>query len=606
MSRMNITTKLALVFILFGTVLLLGLALPIYINFRSTLQNTTNTELLATAIEKQAALNYWVDERILDIETIPSHPHLIAEIEDLADNQSGSGFASLRHDHILDSLMMHIGSGKQFEEIMLLAPESGQVILSTNPAAEGVFLENRPFFINGKHSTFVQTLYYSVLKQAPAMTISTPIRSANDRLLVVMAARMHLAEMDAIINRRTGLRQSDDSYLINTSGLFVTQPRLLAEPAVLQLGIHTPAIEHCLQHNSGVANLDDYHGIPVVSVYRWLPSQKLCLIVEIDQAEAFAPVRRLGTTMALSGGLVFMVGSIAAFFIAKTFTRPIQQLVVGAEEMGKGNLAYQIEINSKDEIGQLTNEFNRMGSSLFIAETKLQQRAELLETANKELEAFSYSISHDLRTPLRAMSGFSRILIDEHGQQLTKDVKGYLHKILRNTQQMSNLIDDLLLFSRMGRQVINMQKVSCEDIIIKALEELENEQAGRKIRLVVGKLPMCQADPVLIKQVFVNLLSNALKFTAKKKIAKIAVGFEKINKEAVYFVKDNGVGFDMRYVDKLFGVFQRLHSSADFEGTGVGLAIVQRIIQRHGGRVWAEAEVDKGAVFYFTLGGSDG
>ncbi len=238
-------------------------------------------------------------------------------------------------------------------------------------------------------------------------------------------------------------------------------------------------------------------------------------------------------------------------------------------------------------------------------EQRVIERTAQLEAANRELESFSYSVSHDLRAPLRAMNGFSRILVEEYGKQLPQEAQRYLDLVQENSHKMGKLIDDLLLFSRMGKQALNVRDVNCAEIVEQSLAELQTEREDRKIEVALGKLPVCRADSILLKQVFMNLLTNAFKFTKVKKNARVEVGSKIIKGETVYFVKDNGVGFDMQYVGKLFGVFQRLHSAAEFEGTGVGLAIVQRIIHRHGGRVWAEAEVDKGASFYFTLGGKD-
>ncbi|MFH1446971.1 MAG: ATP-binding protein, partial [Chloroflexota bacterium] len=225
-----------------------------------------------------------------------------------------------------------------------------------------------------------------------------------------------------------------------------------------------------------------------------------------------------------------------------------------------------------------------------------------LEALNQDLESFTYSIAHDLRAPLRAVNGFSRILVEEFGKQLPEEAKHYLSRIQDNTNQMGSLIDDLLGFSRLGQQVVNIQSINCEEMVNTVLDNLKPQLSGRSVKISVAELPSFFADPALMKQVWINLLSNAIKFTAHTKLARIEVGAKETKQDIVYFVKDNGVGFDMRYADKLFKVFQRLHSRTEFEGTGVGLAIVQRIIARHGGRIWAEAEVDKGAAFYFTLG----
>lgn len=230
----------------------------------------------------------------------------------------------------------------------------------------------------------------------------------------------------------------------------------------------------------------------------------------------------------------------------------------------------------------------------------LQRRTIDLAAANKELEAFSYSVSHDLRAPLRAINGFSRILSNEYATQLAPEAKRYLQMTQHNAQQMGQLIDDLLSFSRLGRSQLKKQQVAPTAIVYDVLTALRHEQENREIEILISDLPTCQGDWALLKQVWINLLANALKFTRQRQIARIEVGYEQED-EVVYFVKDNGVGFDMQYVHKLFGVFQRLHRAEEYDGTGVGLAIVRRIIERHGGRVWAKAEVNQGATFYFTL-----
>jgi signal transduction histidine kinase/CHASE3 domain sensor protein/GAF domain-containing protein len=240
-------------------------------------------------------------------------------------------------------------------------------------------------------------------------------------------------------------------------------------------------------------------------------------------------------------------------------------------------------------------------------EHRILERTCQLETANKELESFSYSVSHDLRSPLRAIDGFSRILLEDHSAALGEDAKGYLHQVRNNTRQMGKLVDDLLTFSRLGRSSLTKDSVDPTKIVGLYLAETQKERAGRQVEISVGDLPCCQADQALLKQVWMNLLSNAMKYSHKQEIARIAIGSRTAQRpagsdmETIYFVKDNGAGFDMKYVHKLFGVFQRLHRASDYEGTGVGLAIVQRIINRHGGRVWAEGEVNKGATFSFTL-----
>jgi light-regulated signal transduction histidine kinase (bacteriophytochrome) len=234
-------------------------------------------------------------------------------------------------------------------------------------------------------------------------------------------------------------------------------------------------------------------------------------------------------------------------------------------------------------------------------EKRVKERTASLEAANRELEAFSYTVSHDLRSPLRAIDGFSRVVLEQYSPQLNPDAQRYLRMVRHGAQQMGQLIDDLLTFARLSRLPVRRQAVAPLDLVHQVLEELRLEQEGRQIELTLSDLPLCQADPALLKQVWFNLLTNAFKYTRQRETAKIEVGYRQEGKKGVYFVRDNGVGFDMQYADKLFGVFQRLHLAEEYEGTGVGLAIVQRILHRHGGRIWAEAALDKGATFYFTL-----
>ena len=234
-------------------------------------------------------------------------------------------------------------------------------------------------------------------------------------------------------------------------------------------------------------------------------------------------------------------------------------------------------------------------------EKRVRERTAELEAINKELEAFTYSVSHDLRAPLRHIDGFSQLLVEEYGPRLSVEIRGYLARIQGGVRRMGQLVDDLLNLARIGRQEIRLQVTGLGTVVKQVVSELQPETGERAIDWKIQSLPFVECDPALLKQVFANLLANAVKYTRPRERAVIEVGSMGGNGQPVIYVRDNGVGFSMKYADKLFGVFQRLHREEDFEGTGVGLAIVQRIIHKHSGRVWAEAELDKGATFYFTL-----
>jgi len=235
------------------------------------------------------------------------------------------------------------------------------------------------------------------------------------------------------------------------------------------------------------------------------------------------------------------------------------------------------------------------------AEDKIKKHAALLEEAIEDLEAFSYSVSHDLRAPLRAIDGFSHILAEEYTEKLDVEGRRILNTIIDNTRKMAQLIEDLLSFARLGKQEIRQTDIDMEVQVKKVYNELKPMSVDLEIEFKTTNLQKTRGDISMIHQVIANLLSNAIKFSSPKKKLIIEVSCQVENNENIYCVKDNGVGFNMKYKDKLFGAFKRLHSSDEFEGTGVGLALVQRIIHRHGGRVWAESKVNKGATFYFSL-----
>jgi len=236
-------------------------------------------------------------------------------------------------------------------------------------------------------------------------------------------------------------------------------------------------------------------------------------------------------------------------------------------------------------------------------EERVVERTAQLAAANQELEAFTYSVSHDLRAPLRHIGGFSKILVEDFGVTMNPEARRHLQRIQDGTQRMGQLVDELLNLARLGRHAVTLQATELNPLIEEVIALLQPETEGRAIDWKVTQLPSVNCDPILVKQVFQNLIANALKFTRPRERAVIEIGHSLENGQTVIFVRDNGVGFNMKYQDKLFGVFQRLHRAEDFEGTGIGLATVQRIVHKHGGLAWAESEVDKGATFYFTLAG---
>jgi signal transduction histidine kinase len=318
--------------------------------------------------------------------------------------------------------------------------------------------------------------------------------------------------------------------------------------------------------------------------------------------------------------LVLLVATVLATTTANAvltgglLARRIGRLREGAERLAAGDLAYRLSMRADDELAELARTFDDMatrvqeGTAALDREVAERREANTrLDAANKELEAFSYSVSHDLRAPLRHVAGFVNLLEAHVGGALDEKGRHYLEVISSSAVRMGALIDDLLTFSRTGRSDMHVSRVGVRPLLDEVIGALEGEVSGRDISWAIGPLPDVVGDPAMLRQVWFNLVANALKFSRQREHSRIEIGGLADPADGVqYWIKDNGVGFDMRYADKLFGVFQRLHPSERFEGTGVGLAIVQRIVARHGGRVWAEGKTDEGAVFRFALPAREG
>lgn len=282
--------------------------------------------------------------------------------------------------------------------------------------------------------------------------------------------------------------------------------------------------------------------------------------------------------------------------------RRAAELVIANKELAfqnteKEHRAAELIITNR-ELKTAQDDIRKLNEEL---EQKVIDRTAELEAVNKELGSFSYSVSHDLRAPIRAINGYTRILAEDYSDKLDEDGNKILRSIINNSKKMGQLIDDLLAFSKLGRKQVTLSEVLMGDLVELVRDELTFDEGDNVPIFEVQSLPSANCDKSLIKQVWVNLISNAIKYSRHKAVTKIEIGATVQDKMVVYSVKDSGAGFDMQYYDKLFGVFQRLHSQEEFEGTGIGLAIVQKIVERHKGAVWAESVLDEGTSFYFSL-----
>jgi signal transduction histidine kinase len=351
----------------------------------------------------------------------------------------------------------------------------------------------------------------------------------------------------------------------------------------------------------------DYQRAGMPRTFAWpqpIAATPWAVAIEIPVGAVLEPSRRFVLRSLAIAGVVLLVAILAGWASTRGITTSLRHVAEAAEAVAESRPHVHVAMDRDDEIGRLADSFNIMAEKVEQSRADLELRVERrtaeLRAANRELEAFSYSVSHDLRAPLRAIAGFVQILEEDHSDKLDDTAKRHLERVKINARRMGQLIDDLLSFSQIGRSTMLRQTVDLA-AMAQSIAHDAIAASGRAIALSVEPLPPAYGEASLLNQVFVNLIGNAVKFTARAANPLVTIGSKELNGEIAYFVRDNGVGFDDRYAEKLFGVFQRLHRADEFEGTGVGLAIVHRIITRHGGRVWAEGKLNGGATFYFTL-----
>jgi signal transduction histidine kinase len=438
-----------------------------------------------------------------------------------------------------------------------------------------------------------------------------------------MAGRILTEAQIISFNSISPLLFNDPDAATATLGGFRAEPAVVAALVLSQEGSR-PFASYARDQGSGVTLLPLSAGLTEGHLFQsdqLLVSEPIrfegkpigALLIRADLSELRERQRRYAgiVVVILAGSLLLAIAM--SRLIEKTISRPVLNLAETARAVSaQKDYSVRAVAEGRDEIGLLVGTFNEMldqierqNADLEEARRELEARVETrtrdLATANKELEAFSYSVSHDLRAPLRAIDGFSKALQSDYGAQLDERARHYLERVRSGTQRMSGLIDDLLGLARLSRRELVRQRVDVSEVARRVAAELSRQHPSRAVRVEIHDGLSAEADSQLLTIVLENLMGNAWKFTGKRDDALIEVGSKADGRVAPFYVRDNGAGFDMTYADKLFGAFQRLHGDEDFEGTGIGLATVQRIVARHGGQIWAEGEVGKGATFYFTL-----
>jgi signal transduction histidine kinase len=624
---MSLKTKLAILITAFTLLTLALFGAIVFSQARKTLKTIRVAQLNNIADLKKDKIETFFEERQADLRSAQTFLDVRKNLPLLNASRSGNGrYAYAKIAGELDSELKPFQKGYGYIDVMLL-DRHGRIVYVSNRGHRhleiGDVLPDRHAFEEGRNDIFFTDVFFrEALGRQYAMFGVAPVHDLKGAFVGEIVTEIDMGPIYAFVGNSTGLGETGETLINRKEGnevLFLS-PLRHAPNAALRMRV---PFENRMalaaqksasgEHGSGIAY--DYRGTEVLAAWRYIPLLRWGLVTKIDASEAFAPVAQLGNYFIIVGLTLLLLGTLGAWVLATAITKPVLALQKGAEAIAAGNLDQKVGTGSQDEIGRLSSAFDTMTVALALdragrekAEMEVRQLNEdlrhhvrQLEESNRELDAFSYSVSHDLRSPLRSIDGFSLALLEEQADKLDAGGRDYLERIRNATQRMSQLIDDLLKLSRVARFEMKRERVDLSAIAAGIAARLKKNHPERSAEFIIADGLIAYGDERLLTVVLENLFANAWKFSANKPNSVIEFGAEIQSDAVVYFLKDNGAGFDMTYADKLFNPFQRLHQVSEFTGTGIGLATVKRIINRHGGKVWIDGEVGKGTTVYFTL-----
>jgi signal transduction histidine kinase len=594
-----------------------------YKNYAVILEREVTDKLIIIANSKISEIEHYLSLVERNANAIATMPFVIRAME-IFPGYADARAAASEYNALDKSLRPYLTSYQElfeFKDLILISLNGDIVFTLSNEADCGINLISGPYKNSELAEIFKGTLQtprtiisdFRLRKYPPSpepsILIVTPVFGKNG-MIGAVAFKIDTQEIYKLTSNYGGLGKTGEILLCLRTGNELTFANPLRHDAqaafkkkvAMGSPIALPA-QKSLQGINGFGESTDYRDKKVLAVWRYLPAPRWGMVVKIDSQEAYAPVFTVRNWSLLVGILVTGMGMLAALFVSKSISRPIQMLQRGVEMVGSGNLDYQVGISSEDEIGRLSRAFDAMTENLkniTASRDELNQIARELERSNQELQQFAYVASHDLQEPLRMVAGFTRLLERRYKDKLDQDAREFINFAVDGAVRMQKLIDDLLTYSRVGAPNIPFEPVDCNRLLNQAITNLRVASEESHAVITSSNLPTVTCNASQMIQLFQNLISNAIKFRGTE-TPRIHIAAEHRDSEWLFSFRDNGIGIDPQYKDRIFQIFQRLHSRDEYDGTGIGLALCMKIVELHKGKIWMESEVGKGATFYFTL-----
>jgi signal transduction histidine kinase len=605
----SIKRKLLLFTLFISPIPILIITMSFYLSARGSLEQQINQKMVAVAESKIRHVEDFLDSikgRTIDFSSDGYIRNMLDMIEPEALLEQDAPICLSEH---LKNNKMPLDPG--IVAIIVLNRE-GMVVASTiNSTISEDFSDQNEYLqiTDNDIAILTHSPFLSVNLGINVIEVAVPVTSMKSGEITGIIINAYNEELiNKITSNSKGMGNSGEIVIGVKNGdniQFVNSPKYALDGAIpqniyLDEDVAMP-MRLALNGKYGTVIGHDYRGIDVIAAYQHIPSMSWGLVAKMDRKEAFEPLTLLSTIALALGGISSAVAIGLCFLFSVRSSRSINELTDATEKLANEDLNYRIKVDRNDELGVLANSFNDMAQKLSGEIEQHKHSRDELDASNKELEAFCYSVSHDLRAPLRSIDGFSKALEDDYTEKLDSQGKDYFKRIRMASRHMSQLINDLLNLSRITRSNLKFETVNLSAMVEKIITDIRDLHPERTVDVIIPEEVKAEGDESLLLIALDNLLNNAWKFTKNTLHARIEFGVNHHDGKDVYFIRDNGAGFEMEYVKKLFAAFQRLHDKSEFEGTGIGLATVQRIINRHGGCIWAEGEVEHGATFYFTL-----